>query len=135
MLFYVSDAHHKEKSDATCCCGCPPKFKIYRGQFAEALQIAKRRKNHTVYWKDISNITKQIISHIQLTRAQGFNTGNTINRALYSDQSLEDHVRKIWNNPKNAKSPYKYFGGILYPIGLDEDNNVIYKYNSKKAGE
>ena len=34
---------------------------------------------------------------------------------------------------KNRKSPYKYFEGILYPVGLDEDNNVSYKYNTKKA--
>ena len=45
---------------------------------------------------------------------------------------MADYLREIWNNPKNAKSPFKYFDGILYPIGLDEDKNVIYKLNVKK---
>ena len=44
MLFYVSDAHHKEKCDAVCCCGTPPSFKVYDGHFAGALQIAKQEK-------------------------------------------------------------------------------------------
>lgn len=46
---------------------------------------------------------------------------------------MADYLRSIWNNPKDGKSPYKYFEGVLYPVGLDEDNNVIYKYNTKKA--
>jgi len=46
---------------------------------------------------------------------------------------MADYLREIWNTPKDSKSPFKYFEGVLYPIGLDKDNNVIYKYNTKKA--
>lgn len=46
---------------------------------------------------------------------------------------MADYLRSIWNNLKGGNSPYKYFEGILYPVGFDEENNVIYKYNTKKA--
>lgn len=133
MLFYVSDAHHKEKSDKVCCCGTPPSFKVYNGHFAGALQIAKKRKDHKVYWKDIEPVVKKYLGHFLWGRAIGFNLGNNKKRALRQNQSMYDYLRGIWNTPKNAKSPYKYFEGILYPIGLDDDNNVIYKYNVEKA--
>ena len=63
----------------------------------------------------------------------GFNTCNSKMRARRKTQTMADYLRSIWNNPKDGKSPYKYFEGVLYPVGLDEDNNVIYKYNTKKA--
>lgn len=133
MLFYVSDAHHKEKCDTVCCCGVHPSFKVFESHFAGALQIAKKRKNHTVYWNDIKKELYEMTNHFSWDRAIGFNTGSNKTRALRRKQSMYDYLRGIWNTPKNAKSPYKYFEGILYPIGLDPDNNVIYKYNTKKA--
>lgn len=133
MLFYTSDAHHKEKCDVVCCCGTPPSFKIYDGHFAGALQIAKKRKDHKVYWKDIKPMTSKYFSHFEWYSALGFNTGSSKMRAKRKTQSMEDYLRSIWNNPKDGKSPYKYFEGVLYPVGLDKDNNVIYKYNLKKA--
>ena len=133
MLLYVSDAHHKEKCDAVCCCGTPPSFKVYDGHFAGALQIAKQRKDHKVYWKDIEPKIKTYFDSFEWYGAMGFNTSSSKMRARRKTQTMADYIRSIWNNPKDGKSPYKYFEGILYPIGLDEENNVIYKYNTKKA--
>lgn len=135
MLFYVSDAHHKEKSDDVCCCGCPPHFKVFKGQFAGALQLAKHSPSKTIKWSDFSKDTKTIFNHISWEGAQGFNTSSSKMRATHLNQSLYDYIHEIWNNPKDGKSPYKYFEGILYPIGLDENNDVIYKYNEKKANK
>ena len=132
MLFYVSDAHHKEKCDTVCCCGTHPSFKVYDGHFAGMLQVAKKRKDHTVYWKDMDDKMKKYFNHINWDRAVGFNSGSNKQRALRRNQSMYDYVKEIWNTPKNAKSPYRYFEGVLYPIGLDKDNNVIYKLNTKK---
>ena len=133
MLFYVSDAHHKEKCDTVCCCGTPPSFKVYDGHFAGALQIAKKRKTHLVYWSDIDPTVQKYFGHFRWYDAMGFNTVSTRERSKRRKQTMADYLRSIWNNPKDGKSPYKYFEGILYPVGLDEDNNVIYKYNTKKA--
>ena len=133
MRFYVSDAHHKEKCDSVCCCGTPISFNVYDGHFAGALQIAKKRKNSLVYWHDIEEKVLKYFNHFEWYSAMGFNTMSSKTRAKRKTQSMGDYLRSIWNNPKDAKSPYKYFEGILYPVGVDNDNNVIYKYNKKKA--
>jgi len=134
MLFYVSDAHHKEKSDDTCCCGCPPHFKVFRGQFAEALQKAKRHPDKIVTWEDIQKQNKQILSQVPY-ECTGFNTTGSKTRTLRKYQSMSDYLQSIWNSPKNNKSPYKYFEKILYPIGKTKDNNIIYKYWKEKANK
>lgn len=133
MLFYISDAHHKEKCDLVCCCGTPPSFKVYGGHFAGALQIAKKRKTHLVYWSDIDPTVQKYFGHFRWYDAMGFNTGSSRERGKRKKQTMADYLRSIWNNPKSSKSPYNYFEGILYPVGLDKDKNVIYKYNTKKA--
>lgn len=134
MRFYVSDAHHKEKSDYCSCCGTPPHMKVSKGHFAEALQIAKKRKDGLVYWKDIEPDLKKYVSHIPFYGAEGFNTKSNKVRAIRADQNLMTYVKEFWNTPKSQKSPYGYFEGVLYPIGLDKDKNVIYKLNRQKAG-
>ena len=133
MRFYVSDAHHKEKCDTTCCCGTPLHFKTYNGQYAHALHIAKKSKDHLVYWDDISGEVNKYFSHFKWYYSVGFNTGFSRTRVRRLNQTMADYLREIWNNPKDSKSPFKYFEGVLYPVGLDENNNVIYKYNTKKA--
>lgn len=132
MRFYVSDAHHKEKCDMTCCCGTPPHMKTYKGQYNHALTIAKQKKDHIVYWKDIEPYVNRYMSHFKWYDSVGFNTGFSRTRVRRWNQTMADYLREIWNNPKDTKSPYKYFDGVLYPIGLDEKNNVIYKLNIKK---
>ena len=47
-------------------------------------------------------------------------------------ERIPDFLLEAWNNPKHPKSPYINYDKILYPIGLDENNNVIYKLNTKK---
>ena len=46
---------------------------------------------------------------------------------------MTDFIRERWNDPENVNSPFKYFDGILYPVGLDDNNDVIYKYNYEKG--
>lgn len=42
MRFYVSDAHFKELCCNGSCCGLPADWNYSRGQWCEALQIAKK---------------------------------------------------------------------------------------------
>lgn len=134
MRFYVSDAHHKEKSDYCSCCGVPPKWKVSKGQFAEAVLIAKNRKSHHVYWDDIKPDAEIIVDKVSYYKAEGFNTTSNKARSHRRKQTLYEYMKEIWNTPKSGKSPYKYFEGILYPVGLDNNKNVIYKFNNKKSG-
>jgi DNA repair photolyase len=128
MRFYVSDAHHKEKCSNGSCCGLPPSWNYSRGQFTEALLIAKEKG--TVRWSDISGKMDHL-KQINYARAEGFNTANVMNRATRGRQTLYDYLQEIWNTPNNLKSPYKYFGGIMNPTGTDENGDVIYEYRPK----
>jgi len=130
MRFYVSDADHKAKSDYTNCCGVPPDFNYNEGQFAEALQIAKRREDGRVYWKDISSQLKRYTDHFEW--ANSINTVNARNRSKYVGSTLYEYIKDLWNNPKDGKSPKSEFDNVLYPVGLDDENNVIYRLNCGK---
>ena len=69
-------------------------------------------------------------------KAPGLNTGNNAKRERYCQMSMKNFLRNLWNEPNKPNSPYKYFSGVLYPIGVDSERNVIYeyrKYNEKKS--
>ena len=131
MRFYVSDEHHKEKSEGGCCCGLPETWNYSRGQFTEALIFAK--KHGEVRWSDIKDDVEKYHGHYKWGNASGFNTGTTEKRLKRLNMTMADYIRQMWNDPKAKNSPYRYFDGVLVPIGLDEDNNIIYKYNQEKA--
>lgn len=133
MRFYVSDRDHKDKCDAVCCCGTPLHMKVYTGHYAQALLIARKNtKDHTVHWSDISDTVDKYLGHFLWRNATGFNTNRNVDYIVRSNYSMGDYLREVWNNPKTEKSPFKYFDGVLYPVGLDENNDVIYKLNVKK---
>lgn len=132
MRFYVSDAHHKERCANGSCCGLGASWNYSRGQFTEAMIIAKRKGE--VRWEDISPHIEMFKDFLWI-QAHGLNTNSPINRAKRKNQTMYDYFHEMWNSPNSAKSPYKYFGGMLLPVGLDVNKNVIYAYNSPYKGE
>lgn len=129
MRFYVSDAHFKELCCNGSCCGLPSNWNYSRGQFCEALQIAK--KKGVVLWDDIKSDIEQLHSKYEFRRAQGFNNGSCETRTHFYGMSMAEYMRWLWNNPQAGQSPYKLFEGILIPSGKDDVGNIIYKYKSK----
>ena len=131
MRFFISDAHFKERSDGSCCCGIERKngWKYARGNYAEALLIAKKRG--VVHWRDISRHL-QYAKGIPFRLAQGFNTRGSTYRAKFWDFTMYGWIRYMWNHPKNGNSPYRLFEGILKPSGVDEQDNVVYTYNPER---
>lgn len=125
MRFYVSDAHFKECSNNCCCCALNKNWNYSRGNFAAALQIAK--KTGSVKWADIEK--DMYFLDFQWNDAEGFNTNSSENRAKYEGMTMKDYLHYLWNNPKMGQSPYKIFEKVLIPDGYDEDGNIIYKYN------
>lgn len=132
MNFHVSDAHGKELGCSGSCCGLPcdkngdPSLTNYsRGQFTNALQIAK--KNGIVSWDDIVKYNVWL-EDMSGKSAPGFNTSNSTRRNKKYSTSFLNSMRNEWNNPKSGNSPYKYFNGILYPLKLDKNKNVVYEY-------
>jgi hypothetical protein len=136
MKFYCIDAHHKEKSYGGSCCGLPMDNPILNNynkcQFTEALMIAKKNPDKTVRFSEIAKLDK-FLGGIDYVSCTGLNQGSSLRRGEYANRSLFDVMRNHWNNPKKANSPARYFGGILVPIGLDENNDIIYKLNEVMA--
>jgi len=126
LRFYVSDAHFKERCAHGSCCGLPLHMDYNKGQFTEA--IVKARQNGEVSFCDIAAPAKEIFNDVELVRAEGLNAGRNEQRAKIEGFTLYDKMRKEWNTPKSAKSPYRYFGGVLVPDRLDEQGDVVYVY-------
>jgi len=127
--FFVSDAHHKERSVGTGCCGLPstgPLSNINRGQYSEAMQIAKAKGK--VFWSDIAGFAEDL-KNIKYATAQGFNKGNTQNRSDRAHHTMFDYMHEVWNNPRDGNSPARYFGGALVPAGVDAAGDLIYLFN------
>lgn len=128
MRFYVSDAHFKEYCHNGSCCGLPSDWNYSRGQWCEALQIAKGKGK--VMWRDIS---KDIIElhEYKWGKASGFNCGCNEKRARFYGMTMADYLRWVWNNPQNGQNPYKMYEGVMIPDGTDEEGNIIYRYNGE----
>ena len=129
MRFYVSDAHFKELCANGSCCGLPPQWNYSRGQFCEALQIAK--KNGSVHFSDVKTDIDALLGGFEYGRAEGFNAQSSEKRAHYYGMSMAAYMRWLWNNPQSGQSPYKLFEGILIPSGKDDGGDIIYKYNKQ----
>jgi len=126
MRFYVSDAHFKELCDNGSCCGLPCDWNYSRGQFAEALQYAKR--NGKVHFSDILSDVQMIFSEIQWRNAKGYNTNILEKCAQFTGMSMVDYLRYLWNNPQCGQSPYKLFEGVIVPTVKDDNGDLIYEY-------
>jgi DNA repair photolyase len=123
LRFYVSDAHFKEYCHNGSCCGLSELYNYSREQFTEALLFAKR--NGRVKFSDIY---KENNFDFPFNSVSGFNTNSAENRSKFSSSTMFDYIRYNWNNVKSSKSPYKYFGYVFIPVGVDEEKNVIYEY-------
>jgi hypothetical protein len=128
LRFYVSDAHHKDRCANGSCCGLGEGWNYSRGQFTEALCVA--RANGTVSWGEIAVNLLPAFSEIGIVQAAGLNIarGTPEDRARFRDWTIADYMRYIWNHPNHPRSPYRYFYGLLQPERMDEAGDVIYRY-------
>jgi len=127
MRFYVSDAHWKDQCDNGSCCGLPKDWNYSRAQYTELLCLAKKKPDGKVYWDDMGsqiNMYKKILYRY----CEGFNTVGSRSRTTKWNDTVYDYLQMIWNHPNNAKSPYKYFAGLLRPVEVDSKGNVVYQY-------
>ena len=68
-------------------------------------------------------------------RAQGFNINSSENKSKYEGMTMKDYLRYLWNAPRRGQSPYKIFERVLTPDGIDENNDIVYKYNENVTFE
>ncbi|MEW6505505.1 MAG: radical SAM protein [Chloroflexota bacterium] len=129
LRFYVSDAHFKERCDNGSCCGLPESWNYSRGQWCEALMIAKRRGR--VMWADIAPHL-EYAKGFEWQKAIGYNTNSVERRAKFMDFSMYDYLQWTWNHPSAGQSPYHMFEGIMRPCGKDQEGNWIYEYDRSR---
>ena len=130
LRFYVSDAHFKERCHNGSCCGLPESWNYSRGQFCEALVICKKKGR--VYWSDIEK-DLDFAKKFDRLRADGMQNISSEFTALWKGKTLYEFQRSTWNNPKSSgQSPYRMFGGIMKPVGKDENGDIIYEYDKSK---
>lgn len=131
MRFHVSDAFCREYNDSCNCCGVPPEWGVSQtANIGNAIIYA--REHGTVKYSDIySDLDKYMT--FSWVKAANYNTGGNRNRSLMYDSTMCDFIHNNWNNIKKDNSPARAYGGILIPCGVDENGDMIYRYN--KAAE
>lgn len=130
MRFYVSDAHFKESCSNGSCCGLPESFNYSRGQWCQALMLAK--KNGKVTYSEVKDDIEKYLD-FPWSSAEGFNTGGSMKRAKFNGMSMADYMRWLWNNPNDGQSPYTLFEGVLYPKETDENGDLVYYYQQNRT--
>jgi hypothetical protein len=130
MRLHISDAHFKEAGDSGCCCGMDDSWPWSRGQLCEALQIARRRG--VVRWADIGD-QLGFADTFGFRYAEGYNTRKEEMRAKYLGKTMKAFLRTNWNDTKAATGPYRFFGGVLRPVEVDEHGDVVYAFVDREA--
>ena len=129
MRFHVSDAFCRECNDACNCCGVPPEWNVSQtGNIGQAIIIA--REKGEVHFSDIRDGIDRYLS-FPWCGAAGYNTGSNKARALNYDTTMAQFLRQNWNSPNKGTSPAKGYGGILKPVGRDNDGDIVYRYAIK----
>jgi len=127
MRFHVSDAFCRERNDACNCCGVPPEWGVSQyGNIGQAIIIA--REKGEVHFSDLLPYIDRYFKY-SWSKAAQYNTGSNRARALRYDMTMAEFLRNNWNNVRGATSPAVAYGGILKPDGIDENGDVVYKYN------
>ena len=110
----------------------PERFNYSRAQYTEVLQLAKSRPDGRVYWHDMGEQI-EMYKKFRYIYAEGFNTVGSRKRTMRWNETMYDYLLSIWDAPNNAKFPYKYFAGLLWPIDRDKDGHVVYEYRPYKG--
>lgn len=140
LQFNISDPDFKELNMSGSCCCLPDSREQYnselvnysRGQLTHHLRMLRKRyygskgKDKYLTWdmveRDIAN---------NWMDEHGF-YGDSI-KFWHTDwgkinMSHKHEFLDAWNNLRSPSNPYNYFNGILKPVKLDQNNNVIYEY-------
>lgn len=126
----VSCPKHKEKTFWYSCCWLPmewPLWNTHKWQYMYAIMVA--REKWEVRWSDI--VKYNIFGNLERINAAWFNKVSTKFIAKTRGMTLQDEMHNLWNNPKKQNSPYKLFEWVLLPMWVDENWDVIYRYNPK----
>ena len=142
MRFAVSDFNFKHLNNCVGCCaiysdketaegavGSSRKPWINRGTVTYAIQLAKR--NGIVRRAEIDEHLDWA-SYLVTGEFQGL-MSQAAKRGLNRNRTLADCLRGDWNQPdKSLHSPYRYTDGLLEPVEVDAQGDVVYRYNKER---
>lgn len=135
MVWSSSDPHFKEFGDSGCCCGILPDDPVFgkwsRKQLThlavEGRKALEAGKPLFFKWSDVE---ADWVKEVRLS--------DMVNLAGKHDKAdgktFGDHLRRKWNDPKHPRGPFRYFGGILRPCGVDCAGDIIYRYEKWQEG-
>ena len=88
------------------------------------MQIAK--KTGEVRWSDIEK-DMYYLENVSLKQSVLMQSSEA--RAKFAGMTVKQYLRYLWNAPRMGQSPYHLFERVLKPNGIDENGDIIYKYN------
>jgi hypothetical protein len=139
LVFACSDPDYKELNTSGSCCGMPDSFpenplleNWSRDQMTYHIKEARRiyhseGKIVTFTFGGVFSSEATYLDDPWFTNDHVAVTGMT--EALRKNHTWRTILQTHWNNLKSPGNPRNYFHGKVLPVGLDEDSNLIYKYN------
>ncbi|MCJ7747885.1 MAG: hypothetical protein MUP27_09080 [Desulfobacterales bacterium] len=133
MNFGCSDPHFKEWNDSGGCCGFPESGDKWfsnwsRRQMTEVIVQARRSyergERRRFNYEDWKPAWAHAITFEGCVALKGFHDSRVLRNFTFGDS-----MRRKWNNPRHPRSPYHYFGGVLKPVGIDQNQDLVYEYS------
>jgi len=133
MVFACSDPHFKEFNDTGCCCGILPNDPIFgnwsRRQLTNVVHEMK---------KDFDKGIRRRVTYADwapewahnVRAVEMYNCGGWHAKRVRKYFTFGDAMRNKWNNPYHPRSPFIYFAGVMHPVGVDQNEDVVYEYRS-----
>jgi|2_EtaG_2_1085320.scaffolds.fasta_scaffold28941_2 DNA repair photolyase len=123
----VSDPVWKQLSEVGCCCGIQPDDPVFgnweRENATNAL-IEASKNGGEVFFEDIN---PKWAKDVLMTDLCNMGVGPKV---IYDKRhkTWEDKLREDWNGLGKQRSPLNYFQGALMPVGKDNKQDIVYKY-------
>jgi len=135
----ISDPDFKEFNFSGCCCGYPETKEEYNSEICNwskgqlTYHLTELRKKYwsgyrpaLLTWDEV----KDTIANDWASDGRYFKDSIKYWSTDFrkKQQSHIDEFLQSWNSTKSSDSPYSYFDGLLVPYKLDDNGNIVYKY-------
>lgn len=131
MVFACSDPHFKELNDTGCCCGILPDDPIFghwsRRQLTNVVHELKKDFDAGIRRRVSYNDWAPEWAH-NVRAVEMYNCGGWHSKRVRKYFTFGDAMRNKWNDPRHPRSPYIYFAGVMHPVGVDQNKDVVYEY-------
>lgn len=145
LVFGCSDPDFKELCTSGSCCAMPDHYPENKGlehwtrnqltYWIKECRRAYHRKGEVckLRFSQVYGRDSTYLDDIELTNDHvGVSSMTNVERYNHTYRTM---IQSHWNNLRSYANPRNYFHGKLMPIGVDEEDNLIYKYNPMEYEE